>query len=72
VPRLTRERIKHHADESACDHCGAPIYVGDFATYADATGGVYCGRACAQEGEADRGGHGPFTSADGSAQAARN
>ena len=43
--RLTPYRIRSTAEETSCDWCGFPLYVGDSATLkADS---VFCSPACA-------------------------
>jgi hypothetical protein len=45
------ETIKHHTEETTCEHCGAPRYVGDRVVIDQARGRAYC---CRRHAEADR------------------
>ena len=38
-------RIRHHDEESVCNHCGYPLYVGDSAL--EDNSGIYCCNQCA-------------------------
>lgn len=44
------ETITHHTQETSCDHCGCPLYVGDQAIFTDE--GVFCSRRCLTRWEA--------------------
>lgn len=41
-------RVTHHTEECGCDHCGAPIFVGDTVVeeYPNEWGEAYCSRGC--------------------------
>ncbi len=41
-----RYRIHDHTEETDCDYCGAPLYVGDKAVE-DSRGMVFCSDTCA-------------------------
>jgi len=43
---LYRYVIQRHAEETHCDYCGSPLYVGDSAFLDDQTGKVYCTKNC--------------------------
>jgi hypothetical protein len=46
-PSATSCRIAHHTEESCCDTCGAPLYVGDRAYLHSDT--PFCSLYCAAE-----------------------
>lgn len=53
IPRLSEERIKRRVEETYCDWCGGPLYVGDRVLYNLHRGDAYCSRHCAIEDAAD-------------------
>lgn len=44
---MTPYRIRSAAEETSCEWCGFPLYVGDSAIELDDR--IYCGRSCATE-----------------------
>lgn len=43
--------ITHHTQETACDNCGCPLYVGDTVYLSDDEARAYCSQSCARAGE---------------------
>ena len=50
--KLKCETVRHHTEESACDHCGGPVYGGERVYYLD-DGRCWCSRRCAAYADSD-------------------
>jgi len=46
---MDKYEIRHSTEETDCDWCGMPLYVGDTAW--EQAGRAYCSRHCAQMGQ---------------------
>lgn len=52
MKHLRCQTIREHQHETACDWCGAPLYVGD-RVYYSTDGGAFCCRSCAAKATLD-------------------
>ena len=43
--QLRKTTIRHHLEETSCEECGMPLYVGD-SCYFTEDGRDFCSRAC--------------------------
>lgn len=43
---MAKYEIKSYKQETSCDWCGYPFYVGDYAYLDENTNRVYCGEKC--------------------------
>lgn len=46
--QLSKYIIRRWQDETQCDWCGYPLYIGDVA-YMDTSNKVYCGKKCQEK-----------------------